>query len=111
MAYEAERQTAYDDIAAAGVLGAIRRDGVDYPCSFLLLSYSADKVDGDLIRKDDVLMMAPALGLPFDVDGETDTVVITDADSSKANGEWTIIDPSPFQPGGVIIYYDLQCRK
>jgi len=112
--YAAERQDAKEAIEEDGALGAIRRDGVDTPASFLITSYSQNEIDGDLVRRTDLKMMVADMGLSLGaINKETDTVVITDSNELYASsvGEYRIIDPGTFMPGGIAIYHEMQVRK
>lgn len=111
--YAQERKDAKADIEAEGAAGFIRRDGADTAASFLILSYSINEVDGDLIRRTDLKMMVADLGLTSSPNKETDTVIISDTDPlfAASVGEYRIIDPGTFMPGGVAIYHEMQVRR
>lgn len=112
MAYEQERADAKADIEAAGVRGHILRGSTEYPCSFLIVEYTAFERLGSLIQAADQKFMVAALDLGL-IPADTDRAVINDARPEYASsvGNYRIIAASPFHPGGVAIYYDLQVRK
>lgn len=112
--YEAERKSAKADIEAAGCPGHIlnRTTAAQSPCSFLILSFSLMERLGGSVLDTDAKFMLAALGVP-DVDPELHDAVIDTADPKYAAsvGVYQIVQPNPFMPGGIPIYYDLQVRR
>lgn len=111
--YDVERADAKADIDEAGAVGYILRDGkTKYPISILMLTYEEREIDGSLIRWTDQKFMIPALGLAIVPDPEKDRVVIDDKrpEFAASVGNYRIVTSKPFQPGGAVIYYDLQAR-
>jgi len=111
--YAEERADALADITEDGVAGHILRGVAEHACSFLMLDYETAQIDGDLIRSSDILFMIPALGLTIVPDAEQDQIVVDDArpEFVASVGTYRIVTVKPFQPGGVVIFYDVQGRK
>jgi hypothetical protein len=111
--YEAERADTKAAIEQDGAAGFIRRGTSDTPCSFLILSYTPFERDGALITYADQKFMVAALGLTDVPDNQQDKAVINDARPEFASsvGTYRIVSVTPFHPGGVAIYYELQVRK
>lgn len=114
MAYEKERASAKADIEKAGATGYIlnRNTAAHSPCSMLILAYSLFERLGGTVLDADLKLMIPALGIPT-LDRELHDVVIasTKPEYAASVGTYEIVDPKPFMPGGIPIYYEVQARK
>jgi hypothetical protein len=112
--YATDRISVKADIEAAGATGYIleRDTNRRWPCSFLILGYTAFERLGGTVLDRDAKFMTPGLGIPT-IDPEQHDAVVNDPRPAYAAsvGTYQIVDPAPFMPGGIPIYYDLQVRK
>ena len=112
--YEAERKSAKADIEADGCAGHIlnRSTLVKSSCSALILSFTFLERLGGSVLEGDGKFMVPSLGIP-NIDPELHDFVIDKPDIRYAAsvGIYQIVNPNPFMPGGVPIYYEMHVRR
>lgn len=113
--YQAERQSAKADIEAAGAPGKFvhRETLAETPASALILQFTLLERLGGLVVDGDGKFMVAALGAPDPVDPELYDYVIAASDPQYAAsvGVYQIVNPNPFMPGGIPIYYELHVRR
>lgn len=116
--YARSRATADRLIKRFGQAGAIRRSvttggqswnpgsgstvTTDYPCTLVLLDYSAREIDGSLIRATDKRVLIAKADLMIEP-LQSDGLVI----GGKA---YSIMNVSPLSPGGTVVLYEVQAR-
>ena len=75
----------------------------EYACQAAVMDYSQSLIDGTRIQADDRQIYLSTEGL---------TVTPTTSDSLSVGGvSFSIINVMPLNPGGTVVFYELQCRN
>lgn len=111
--YEAERISAKADIEAAGCPCKIvdGSDTVLATTGMLITDFTFTERLGGAVLDGDLKCMVPYL--PFVLNGEEHDIVVDTDDElfAAAVGRYQIVNPNPFMPSGVPIFYNVQARK
>lgn len=112
--YAAERTSAKSDIVADGCSGHIlnRTTLKKSPCSALILAFTFLERLGGAVLDGDGKFMVAALDIP-NIDPELHDFVIdtTNPKYAASVGVYQIVNPNPFMPGGIPIFYEMHVRR
>ena len=102
--YSEDIASAQADIAEAGALAIITREGIPYPCSIVFAQFSTLERATQLVRNEDRKVILAAGDLPFVINTETDQLIVGD-------NTYRIVTSNPVAPDDTPIIFELQARK